>query len=353
MFRSATLKLTVAYMAIALVIGLIFSVALYQVATRELRGQLLHEYARWNFVINDFEGPTPQGLPKPISDIDTGAHHILLRLVYVNILVLVAAGFLSYGLARRTLQPIEAAHEQQKRFTSDVSHELRTPLTALKMETEVALLDKTAKPAALRKVLGSNLEEADKLETLINNLLRLAKLESSQARETFQAVSLTKVIKAAAAAQDKHATERQQTIATTNTSVKVQGDEAALTQLITILIDNALKYSSNGSAIEINARSANKNQAVVTVTDHGNGIDPASLPHIFDRFYRADSSRGSDGYGLGLSLAKMITNLHEGTIELTSSVGKGTTATVKLPLAISKVAAPTDRRPRASHREQS
>jgi len=333
MFRSATLKLTVAYMAIAFVICLIFSAALYQVATRELSGQILHEYQRWNFVINDFEGPTPSNLPSPSRDIEIGSHNIFLRLVYVNLLVLVAAGFLSYGLARRTLQPIEAAHEQQKRFTSDVSHELRTPLTALKMETEVALLDKAAKPAVLRKVLGSNLEEANKLESLINNLLRLAKLESSQARESFQAVSLSTVVKEAAAAQQKHAVKRKQAINVTSKAVSVDGDEAALIQLVTILIDNALKYSANGASVTVHAQPADNKQAIITVSDSGNGIDPSSLPHIFDRFYRGDSSRGSDGYGLGLSLAKMITDLHQGSIELTSNQGKGTIATVKLPLS--------------------
>jgi two-component system sensor histidine kinase CiaH len=332
MFRSATLKLTVAYMAIALFICVLFSAALYQVATRELRGQLLHQYQRWNYVVNDYDQPPPMSLPTPGSDIDLGSHHILLRLVYVNIMVLVAAGFVSYGLARRTLQPIEAAHEQQKRFTADVSHELRTPLTALRMETEVALLDKAAAVPALRKTLKSNLEEADKLEALINNLLRLSQLETLQARETFQAVALQNVFKAAIGAQDKQATKRHITIHQAKTSLSVQGDQAALCQLITILLDNALKYSPNGSTITVGTSQVGQ-QAVITITDQGKGIDPASLAHVFNRFYRADDSRGSDGYGLGLSLAKMITDLHEGTIGLASQVHKGTVATIKLPLA--------------------
>jgi two-component system sensor histidine kinase CiaH len=336
MFQSATLKLTVAYTAIALVICLIFSFALYQVGVHELQGRLQHQYERWNGVVNnDFNEPLPFKLPTPTSDIELGAHHILLQLIYTNVVVLVAAGFVSYGLARRTLQPIEAAHEQQKRFTADVSHELRTPLTALKMETEVALLDNAAKPAALRKVLKSNLEEADKLESLINNLLRLSQLESHHARETFQAVPLKTVVASAIKALQKQADKRHISIKTTGKTLKAQGDEAALTQLVTILLDNALKYSPSGSKITVDTQAANR-QVLLTVTDQGNGIDPASLPHIFDRFYRADNARskdGSEGYGLGLSLAKMITDLHDGSIALTSTLGKGTTATVKLPMA--------------------
>jgi two-component system sensor histidine kinase CiaH len=336
MFQSATLKLTVAYTAIALVICLIFSIALYQVAVHELQGRLQHQYQSWNGVFNDFDQRTLLfKLPTPTSDIEQGAHHIWLQLIYTNLLVLVAAGFVSYGLARRTLRPIEAAHEQQKRFTADVSHELRTPLTALKMETEVALFDKSTNAPALRKVLRSNLEEAEKLESLINNLLRLTQLESSHARETFQAVALQSVITSAMKAQQKQADKRNITVKSSTTKLKTQGDEAALTQLVTILLDNALKYSPSHSSVTVAVQAAGRN-ALITVTDQGNGIDAVSLPHIFDRFYRADNARtkdGSAGYGLGLSLAKMIIDLHGGSIALTSSIGKGTVATVELPLA--------------------
>src|SRR5206468_328883 len=100
------------------------------------------------------------------------------------------SGFASYGLARRTLRPIEESHEQQKRFTADVSHELRTPLTALKMSSEVALMDAAASKPALREALQSNLEEADKLELLINNLLRLTRLEATELQQTFSDIDV-------------------------------------------------------------------------------------------------------------------------------------------------------------------
>ena len=169
--------------------------------------------------------------------------------------------------------------------------------------------------------------------------MRLSKLETLQARETFQAVALETVLKAATDAQHKQAKKRDITISTAKTTLIVPGDQAALNQLVTILLDNALKYSPNGSAIAVAVSQAGQ-QAVITITDQGKGIDPASLAHVFDRFYRADNSRGSDGYGLGLSLAKMITELHGGAIALTSQGGKGTVATIKLPLATTTPAQP-------------
>ena len=148
MFRSATFKLTMWYLALVMAISLVFSVVLYSVAAGELDRGLNNETRRIYQKFPVFEGSP---VLRPGADYDSGAHRILLRLAGFNIIVLVGAGWASYWLARRTLEPIEQAHEQQKRFTADVSHELRTPLTALKMESEVALMnDKNGKGAAGR-----------------------------------------------------------------------------------------------------------------------------------------------------------------------------------------------------------
>jgi signal transduction histidine kinase len=238
-------------------------------------------------------------------------------------------------LARRTLEPIEAAHEQQKRFTADVSHELRTPLTALKMESEVALLDKEVTKADLKHTLSSNLEEVAKLEALINNLLRLSQLENTQIREHFVATDLRELAADASATLLLVAKKRHITVASDLHKVNVLGDSVLITQLITIILDNAIKYSLPKSIVRITTRK-NGNNAQLIIVDEGIGIEPDALPHIFDRFYRADKARNktdSQGYGLGLSLAKMITDLHRGSIHITSLSKQGTTVTVNLPLA--------------------
>jgi signal transduction histidine kinase len=334
MFRSATFKLTMWYLAIVMAISLCFSMVLYNVATSELDRGLRNEtkrfYSKYPSII--------EGTPtlKPGEDYDDGAHRIFLRLALFNLVVLVGAGFSGYWLARRTLKPIEEAHEQQKRFTADVSHELRTPLTALRMESEVALMNKKASGKDLRKTIDSNLEEVTKLEALVNNLLRLAHLETDELRQNFTAVDGRGAIKDALKQIRPSAAAKHIDVRSKLEDLPLEGDRGSLIQLMVILLDNAVKYSPKKSVIEVEARSADK-KAVITVSDHGRGIDPIALEHVFDRFYRADKSRAKDGmpdegYGLGLSIAKMIADLHGGHIRLESRVGEGTTATVTLPL---------------------
>src|SRR6185312_5647215 len=318
MFRSATFKLTMWYMTIVMLISLAFSVALYNVATGELRRGLHRETERIYNQFPVFENNP--SLPLPSTDFDSSAHRILFRLVGLNIVVLVGAGFASYWLARKTLEPIEAAHKQQKRFTADVSHELRTPLTALRMESEVALLNQQSTKQELRETLGSNLEEVGKIESLINNLLRLTRLESEELQQSFEPLENNVVIEQALeqirpAADTHHITLKQSV-----EPVMVSGDRDSLVQLLVILLDNAVKYSPPGKTIEVSSQRQG-DQVVFSVKDQGAGIEPSALDHVFDRFYRADSSRtkeNTEGYGLGLSIAKMIADLHEGTITLTS-----------------------------------
>lgn len=319
------------YLALVMAISLVFSVVLYRVATGELDRGLHNETSRIYRQFPVFEG-TP--LLRPGADYDSGAHRILLRLVGFNLIVLVGAGWASYWLAKRTLQPIEEAHEQQKRFTADVSHELRTPLTALRMESEVALMNDKSDKKALRETLESNLEEVGKLETLINNLLRLTRLEAGELEQQFEKVSNKAIVEAANDQMQKKAEDRGIHFSTKVMEAQLAGDKASLTQLLVILLDNAVKYSPSGSTVSIESRKAGDHM-VFEVKDEGAGIKKEALEHVFDRFYRGGSdSRNkseAEGFGLGLSIAKMIADVHHGHITLKSRPGHGTTATVTLP----------------------
>jgi signal transduction histidine kinase len=320
------------YLAIVVAISLLFSVVLYHVATAELvRG--LHSETRRIFT----QFPVFQNSPylQPGSDIDNAAHRLLLRLIGFNLLVFVSAGLASYLLAKRTLSPIEQAHAQQQRFTADVSHELRTPLTVLRMESEVALLNDHTTSAELRETLASNLEEVTKLETLINSLLRLTRLEEAELRHNFRPVNCAEVISESIRQVTKSSDKRHITIETTDDDCQLYGDHDSLVQLVVLLLENAVKYSSEGASLSVVASHDGK-QATLQVIDGGIGIEPEALQHIFERFYRADSSRNktnAEGYGLGLSIAKMIADIHQGNITLSSQQGVGTTATVIVPLA--------------------
>jgi signal transduction histidine kinase len=330
MFRSALFKLTAVYVAIVMAISITFSFVLYRIAFRELETGFQNQYVRW---LTEYR---PYGLRQPgdpAAELTARADHIAAQLVYFNILVLLLTAVASYLLARRTLRPIERVHNQQKRFTADVSHELRTPLTALKMETEVALLDKKASAADLRKTLESNLEEAQRMEDLVNNLLQLANLEANKLRTEFSKVSLKEVAENAVQVVRSYADSRKIRLVLGLEDVSTLGDKPSLTQLTVILLENAIKYSAPESEVHIQTR--RKGQvAALFIKDNGAGIPLEALPHVFDRFYRADASRSEQaphGFGLGLSLAKLIADLHGSEIVLTSSVGKGTQAIVRFP----------------------
>jgi signal transduction histidine kinase len=340
MFRSATFKLTMWYLAIVMAISLSFSFILYHDAAIELQRGLNRATQRIDREYPIFENSP---LLQPRSDYASGTHRLLLRLVALNVIVFIGAGFASYLLARRTLKPIEAAHEQQKRFTADVSHELRTPLTALRMESEVALLNDKAPASALRATLTSNLEEVGKLEVLINNLLRLTRLEANELQQQFEPVSTEALAAAALERVEPLAKIQKIKLASDIPAATINGDQDSLAQLLVILLDNAIKYSPKGAEVSLQGRQRGE-QFIFTVTDHGQGIAPDALKHVFDRFYRANSARtkdGQEGYGLGLSIAKMIADLHGGNITLSSRVDHGTTATVTLSARADAAPPPT------------
>jgi signal transduction histidine kinase len=332
------------YLAIVTLISICFSVVIYQVAARDLTFGLRRQTQR---IYDNFPVFSDSPYLRMGEDINEGKSHLIGRLVLLNMVVISTAGVASYALARRTLKPIEEAHERQKRFTADVSHELRTPLTALKMESEVALMDPAATKADLKAVITSNVEEAQKLTNLVSNLLRLSQLDDSEKSKLLHSTSLNQAVTSAVEQLQPMAQARNISLSSTlSTDVTVRGDAAMLSQLLIILIDNAIKYSPGGSTVTITTE-LKQQLAHVRISDTGKGIAKADLEHVFDRFYRADSSRTSNetssGFGLGLSIAKLIADSHNATISLTSQLKKGTTATVIIPANMPKQ--PADQQP--------
>jgi len=330
-YQSATVKLTAWYVLLVMAISLIFSGVVYHFATDELAQGLTSQQQRIYRAFPIFSG---NPLFVRTNDLEVGSRHILQNLFYFNTAVLVGAGFASYWLAKRTLKPIEASNERQKRFVADASHELRTPLTALKMSAEVALLDENMPKQDLREALKSNLEEANKLDTLLNTLLRLSQLETNNIRHKFTLLSTGKLVKAAIEQVQKRAAAKHIAITNKGVDLTVVGEQDSLVQLLVILLDNAIKYSPENSTITITTASKS-DAATITVSDQGIGIEPSALNHVFDRFYRADKARtrgkGSEGFGLGLSIAKHIADIHQAHITLTSTVNRGTRASISLP----------------------
>lgn len=333
MFQSATFRLTMWYLAIIMAISILFSVVIYGTSEQELRQSFHRESVIYQigpgFRFNMNDGRSDTTLEELF---DRAKSRLMLNLVIINAGILILAGGASFVLARRTLTPIEAALEAQGRFAADASHELRTPLTAMKSEIEVALRGKELSGDEARQLLESNLEEIAKLEALSIGLLKLAQQDGQtiakapiDMREASDAA-----IKRLSAAAKKQGVQIDNQIG----NLTVGGDHDSIVELLAILLDNAIKYSPAKSTITLGA-TAHGHWAHITVRDEGQGIKALDIPHIFDRFYRADSSRSKQqiaGYGLGLSIAKKITDLHGGTIEVTSRTGKGSVFTVKLPI---------------------
>ncbi len=334
MFTSATFRLTASYLGILMAISIIFSVVLYNVSVHELHNDLRRQLPYFQQFQTD-ESLGQGFLGFETQQETTAQHRLQIQLILVNLIILVAAGGASYWLARRSLKPIEEALEAQGRFTADASHELRTPLTAMKSEIEVALRDPKLNSKDTKALLASNLEEISKLETLSNGLLRLAQ-HNSDDEKAFSAVSLAKISTDAVDRMSAIIKRRPVTVFNEVEPTMVWGDRQHLTEVVAILLDNAIKYSPTKSSVRLTSH-VQGHFAYLGVHDKGKGISSEDLPHIFDRFYRADTSRSKDktgGYGLGLSIAQKIAELHGGSIEATSQLGKGSIFTLKLPLSI-------------------
>jgi len=314
MFNSARLKLTIWYAFIIMLISVTFSMVIYHELENEIdrfaraprfriERQLYEEYA-----------------------VET-RQRIILSLLFVNCGIIVFSAGMSYFLAGRTLLPIKKMVDEQSRFISDASHELRTPLTSLKSAFEVYLRDKKPTLAQANELVSESVTEVDKLENLSTSLLQLARFERPNDKKNFAEISLEKTI-LEAIKKTKSKAE------ITGAEVKILADHNSLTNLWVILLDNAIKYSPKDGLVNIRIDKGSK-VVKVEVEDHGMGITSQDLPHIFERFYRANKARskeGAGGYGLGLAIAQKIVAEHHGTISVTSQEGKGTIFTVHLPI---------------------
>lgn len=325
MFKSATLKLTIWYVIIVVSISLLFSIVIYSIASSEVGARLtnLQQSAPPYF-------PANSALFNVIREaqIREAESSLIGALVITNLVIWFAGGFGSYYLAKRTLRPIEEAHEAQSRFTSDASHELRTPLASMKVELEVTLRDPNAKKGELRELLESNLEEVNRLTKLSHTLLQLSRLEHDNIiREKVDVSEMTSIVV-------ERFNKIQPRIKVHNMrKLEVLANESNVEELLTILIDNALKYSPANTTVSVTLIKQ-RQMSGFKVVNPGEGIPPEALPHIFNRFYRADASRtgsAKKGYGLGLSLAKKIVELHGGELTVSSAINQDTTFQVLLP----------------------
>jgi heavy metal sensor kinase len=232
------------------------------------------------------------------------------------------------------LERLESSVNRIRQFTADASHELRAPLSFTRTAAEVALRNPGI-DAESRQAFKEIVDEGAKAAVLLADMLTLARADSNSSEVVWEKVDLADAIESVYQKLKPLADERQLAMSVsfdTTRSVSVMGDFLSLRRLLWILLDNALKYTPSPGRIEVSL-SAGATEATILVSDSGIGISESDLPFIFDRFYRADSSRSQvEGSGLGLAIAKWIAEMHRGSLSAISAEARGTTFHIVLPL---------------------
>lgn len=239
-----------------------------------------------------------------------------------------------YLLTRVALMPTRDALASQKQFIGNIAHEIRTPLSIIKTNTEVALMgDDISRDA--RETLTSTVEELDRMSDIINNLLSLSASIRPE-RIEFSAVDAGHVISEVVRKLDSLAKLRKLDITVRKSeNCRVWGNLAALEQILTNIVKNAINYTPREGHISITAERIGGSHIEIAVQDSGSGIARQDLFHIFEPFYRAEPSRNRahGGSGLGLAIVSELVRLHRGKITVRSAVGRGTTVVIALPPA--------------------
>ncbi len=257
--------------------------------------------------------------------------HLLIILLEVSAAGLLASALISVVLAGRALQPIRAAQRRQRDFVADAAHELRTPLAIMRGASELGLAAGTgpAQEAGLEQALAQNAH----LTRLVENISTLARADSGAVDLVRAPLDLSRLVVETVAGVEVLAEDRGvRLVVETPGTVRVVGDAGRLRQALLILLDNALTYTPDDGSIMVSV-ARQGGHARLRVGDSGPGIAPEDLPHLFERFYRADKARGSVGSGLGLSIGRWIAEAHGGHITAANAPGRGALFTVTLPLA--------------------
>ena len=236
---------------------------------------------------------------------------------------------ISLALSGIAVNPVKVAWNKQKQFVANASHELKTPLTVILANNNIMMSHKDSTVEDEIKWLQSTEEEAQHMKKLIDHMLFLAKSDAESSKTELTKVNVSEVIEAASLNLEPIAFEKGILLdCEIEPDIIADSNETMLNQLSHILIDNAVKYSASDGIVNIKLYKRN-DKLIFSVNNKGNVISKEELAHIFDRFYRAEKSRTTKGYGLGLSIAQNITNSTGGKISVESNEDKGTTFSIE------------------------
>ena len=259
---------------------------------------------------------------------------LFLTCLLIWLLAMAAFFFISLFLASLALRPVEKAWKQQRQFIADASHELKTPLTVILANTGIVLAHPSDTVESQSKWLSYTQEEARQMKGLVEDLLFLAKSDSARLPTHPTQVDLSQLVQGCLLPFEPVAFEAGVALEShIDPELTLTGDEGQLRRLVRILLDNAVKYAGPPNPEVRITLTRQQDKLRLSVHNTGAPIPAEHLPHLFERFYRADAARdrAQGGYGLGLAIAKSITETHRGRISVTSTPDSGTTFTVLLP----------------------
>ena len=278
-------------------------------------------------------------ITRPISELNEGISRMSRGDLSARVNVRGKNEFAGLAAAFNSMsERLEQLDKSRSQFVSNASHELKTPLSTMKILIETLLYQDPIDPGMTREFLGDVNKEIDRLNRIVSDLLTLVNIDSGAMQLKLDEVDITALmqeqVKRLAPLARENGIELE---GTGRDALTVTGDSVKLQQVIYNVIDNAIKYTPRGGEVHC-AASRSGRMAVIRIADTGEGIPAEDLPHIFDRFYRVDKARSREtgGTGLGLSIVKQIVLLHGGSITPESTLGKGTTFTIQLPLAAKK-----------------
>ena len=232
---------------------------------------------------------------------------------------------ISLFLSGLAVKPVQKAWDQQKQFVADASHELKTPLTVILANNNIMMSHKDSKVSDEQQWLESTQEEANHMKKLIDEMLFLAKSDAGETNLQMSDVDFSEIVEGCALNFEPVAFEKEVVIDTQiDPGIVINGNATQLNQLAHILVDNAVKYADNGTKVTI-VLNKKSDRTHFSVNNFGSVISKEDMEHIFDRFYRAEKSRTTKGYGLGLSIAQRIVQSMKGKLTVESSEANGTT----------------------------
>ena len=258
--------------------------------------------------------------------------NLVTTIILGTIIVVGIAVLASYVLSKRALKPIIISWKKQTEFVQNAAHELRTPLTIIQAKTEMLLQEPNKKIIDKSEDITISLNETRRLSKLIKELMSLARADSDEMVLKKENIDIDKLIKEISIPYiDFAKMENKKIEINTNFKKNVNIDKSKINQLMVILLDNAVKYTTNKDIIKINTYEKD-GKCYLEVVDTGIGMSKDGIKHAFDRFYREDKARNSQtgGNGLGLSIAYSIVNAHKGSIKILQNQPKGIKVVVKI-----------------------